>query len=69
MKHIFFLGLLCIIIIYLNKNHKKIGGKKKGPPINEPRGKGSENMPEGPEKEAQLKKEAKMKKNIQVNKI
>ena len=64
MKHIFFLGLLCIIIIYLNKNHKKIGGKVKGPPINEPRGKGSENMPEGPEKEAQLKKEAKMKKNI-----
>jgi hypothetical protein len=64
MKHIFFLGLLCIIIIYLNKNHKKIGGKVKGPPINEPRGRGSENMPEGPEKEAQLKKEAKMKKNI-----
>jgi hypothetical protein len=63
MKHIFFLLLLLIIIIYLYKNKKQYGGEE-GPPVNKPRGKGSANMPDGPEKEATLKKEAKMKSEI-----
>ena len=63
MNCIFFLGLF-ILIIYLYKNKKHNGGKVQGPPVDKPRGTGSENMPDGTEKEAQLKKEQKMKKNI-----
>lgn len=63
MKCIFFLGLF-ILFIYLHKNKKHNGGKVEGPAVDKPRGTGSENMPDGPEKEAQLKKEQKMKKNI-----
>ena len=63
MNCIFFLGLF-ILIIYLYKNKKYNGGKVQGPPVDKPRGTGSANMPDGPEKEAQLKKEQKMKKNI-----
>ena len=69
MKHIFFFICLILILIYLNlynSYNKKFGGEKKveGPPINEPRGKGSENMPDGPEKEAALKREEEIKKDI-----
>lgn len=64
MKSIFFLLLLLIIFIYLHKNKKQYGGKVEGPPVNKPRGKGSANMPDGPEKEATLKRETKMKGEI-----
>ena len=74
MKHIFFFIYLILIIIYLNlynSCNKKFGGEKvEGPPVNKPRGKGSENMPDGPEKEAALKRERKkLKKILQENKI
>jgi len=64
MKHIFFLLLLLIIIIYLYKNKKQYGGKVEGPPVDKPRGQGSANMPDGPEKEAALKREKKMKEEM-----
>ena len=68
MKHIFFFICLILIIIYLNlynSCNKKFGGEKvEGPPVNKPRGKGSENMPDGPEKEAALKREEEIKKDI-----
>jgi hypothetical protein len=64
MKHIFFLGLLFIIILYLYKNKKKMGGTVNGPPVNEPRGKGVQNMPDGPEKDAALKREEKIKSEV-----
>tara|TARA_B110000114_G_C15081495_1_gene394236 strand:- start:506 stop:1180 length:675 start_codon:yes stop_codon:yes gene_type:complete len=57
-----FFGLIIIIIIYFNINKKYIGGD--GPPVNEPRGKGSANMPDGPEKEAALKRENEIKNDI-----
>lgn len=61
-KPYIFFGLILIIIIYFNINKKYIGGE--GPPVNKPRGKGAENMPDGPEKDAAMKKEKQIKGNI-----